>query len=326
MHLSSETMLAVGIDFGGTSVKVGLCDGPEVIEKMPRIPTENYGSRDDLIDAIVAQINDLKERHSDIVGVGAGVPGNIDYPNGRIHELTNVSGWIDVPFRDILAEKTGLVAALDNDANCMAYAEWRVGAGVGTKDMLAITMGTGVGGGLVLDGKFYRGSASVAAEVGQMSLDYSGRVGVYGNKGCTEKYIGNAQVEELAMNLYKQRLFKDGESLPDPGACEPVRLAEAAREGDPVAIEVWEKVAMFLATTLCNVCWLVNPERIVIGGGLAGASELLFSPLRAHMKDQLSNTHYRSMKIVPAKFGNDAGMIGAAMEAADAWKEANSKS
>lgn len=314
-------MRAIGIDFGGTSVKVGLCDGEEVVEKMPRIPTDDYGSRGDLIDAIVAQIETLKEKYPDLVGVGAGVPGNVDYPSGRIHELTNVAGWVDVPFRNILEEKTGLVAALDNDANCMAYAEWRVGAGQGSDHMLAITMGTGVGGGLVIDGKFCRGAASVAAEVGQMSLDYSGRVGVYGNKGCTEKYIGNAQVEELAMNLYKQRHFKDGGPMPESSMCEPKALAAAAGEGDQVAIEVWGKVAEFLATTLCNVCWLVNPDRIVIGGGLAGAGELLFSPLRAHMKDQLSNTHYQSMKIVSAKFGNDAGMIGAAMEAADRWEE-----
>ncbi|QQL45416.1 ROK family protein [Sulfuriroseicoccus oceanibius] len=318
-------MLAIGVDFGGTSVKVGLCDGAEVLEKMPRIPTKDFGCRDDLVAAIVGQIKDLQARHEGVVGVGAGVPGNVDYKRGRIHQLTNVEGWVDVPLRELLEKKTGLVAAVDNDANCMAYAEWRVGAGRGANDMVAITMGTGIGGGLVLDGKFFRGAACVAGEVGQMSLDYRGRVGVYGNKGCTEKYIGNQQLKEFAYSRYQTKARRDGKPGPSEADCEPRRVAEAANAGDPVAIEIWEEVAEMLATTLCNVCWLVNPSRIVIGGGVAGAGELLFSPLRAHMKEQLSDTHYRSMRIVPAKFGNDAGMIGAAMQAADRWEEKQAK-
>ena len=305
-------MKAIGVDFGGTTVKIALCQDDQVLGKPEVIPTHEHETADELIEAIASHAEQLRAEHPDITALGVGVPGFVDFEKGFTHKLTNVRGWDNVPLRDLLSARLGLTIAVDNDANCMAYAEWRAGAGKGSTNMLAITLGTGVGGGLILNGRMHRGASSGAGEVGQMSIHWEGRTGVYQNRGCLEQYIGHRQIAQHAHELYKaagiERARED---------CDPARLSAAARDHDKIALAVWDDVARMLACELCNVCWLVSPDTIVIGGGIAGAGDVLFNPLRKHMEGQLHPIFWNSLRLVPAKFGNEAGIIGAARLALD---------
>lgn len=297
---------ALGIDFGGTSVKFGVVQGHEVIANAPAIATDDFTEAAPLIDAIVYVIEDLLSHHPDIQAIGVGVPGFVDFPTGTIHNLTNVQGWKNIPLRDILHERTNLPVAVENDANCMAYAEWKVGAGVGKDHLVCITLGTGVGGGIITHGHLLRGARSVAGELGQTSIDYQGRRGAYGNLGSLEDYIGNNEIAAEARDIYAQHDIE--KSI---GDCTPAALSQSAANGDELAVTIWKGIAEKLACTVVNACWILNPAAIIIGGGVAKAGDLLFDPLQESIKNQLSPAFYDQLEIIPARFGNSAGIIGA---------------
>lgn len=305
-------MKAIGIDFGGTTVKMGLYEGDRLIERIEPLQTGEHDGPEALIDAMAERVTTFHGGHPEVGAVGVGVPGFVTFHDGHVHKLTNVSGWVDVALRDLLAERTGLPVTVENDANCMAYAEWRLGAGRGSSVMLAITLGTGVGGGLVLGGKLHRGASSGAGELGQVSIDWQGRMGAYDNPGCLEKYVGHREITGLA----RQRYLEAGvdKSAED---CGPRGLEAAARAGDAVALDIWDTCARMLAAGLGGCCWLLSPDRLVIGGGVANAGDVLFGPLRRHLEGQLHPLFWEALEVVPARFGNEAGMLGAAILAAD---------
>ena len=298
---------SLGIDFGGTSVKFGVVRGHEVIAQAPAIATEDFQEAAPLIDAIVYVIEDLRAHHPEISAIGVGVPGFVDFETGTIHNLTNVKGWTNIALRDILEQRTGLPVAVENDANCMAYAEWKVGAGRGMDHLVCITLGTGVGGGIITHGHMLRGAHSVAGELGQTSIDYRGREGAYGNLGSLEDYIGNNEIAADARQTYSSHNIE--KSITE---CTPAALSQAAAGGDEIAVEIWRGIAQKLACTVINACWLLNPAAIIIGGGVAKAGELLFGPLKESIEKQLSPAFLDGLKILPAQFSNDAGIIGAA--------------
>lgn len=299
--------LAIGIDFGGTSVKIGVVDGASIIDHAPPIATQDYGDAHTLIDDIAKNIGTLREKHDKISGVGAGLPGFVDCRSGTVYNLTNVPGWRMLPFRDELQKRIDLPAHIDNDANAMAWAEWQHGAGIGYQHIVALTLGTGVGGGLIIDGKLARGANYVGGEIGQMSIDYEGRIGAYRNRGALEDYIGNREIAADAQRIY-QEAGKD-QTLDQ---CSPKELALAAESGDEIAIAIWDNIGAKLASGLLDCCFLLNPEVIIIGGGVAQAGEHLFKPVKKHLFHQLGAPFKESLEILPAKFGNEAGMIGAA--------------
>ena len=309
---SDPATKTLGIDFGGTSVKFGVCQNGEIIGRADPIPTARFAGPEALIAEIVTKVEELREQFPEISALGAGVPGLVDFDAGYIHEVTNVKGWVHVPLRSILEDRTGLKTVVDNDANAMTYAEWKFGAARGMETVVALTLGTGIGGGLIIDGKLHRGSSFTAGEIGQMSVNYSGRHGNYGNAGAIEKYVGNRDIASHAVECYEKAGIKRTAE-----ECEPRAIAEAAEAGDPVARQVWADVAAWLGTALANVAWLLNPSAIVIGGGVAKAGELLFKPLESRLKDMLSSVVWQNLEVIPAHFGNDAGIIGSATLAAD---------
>ncbi len=195
---------AIGIDFGGTSVKPGVVADGKIIARIAPIKTRDHSGHDSLLEAIRQAIEELRKQHPEVAAVGAGLPGMVDSINGRVWQLSNVPGWEDVPLTALLEEWTGLPAAIDNDANAMAYAEWLYGAGHEGVNVVCMTLGTGVGGGLILDRKLYRGSRLGAGEIGQMTIDPNGVPGQYGNFGALEKYVGNNQIAERAQILYRE--------------------------------------------------------------------------------------------------------------------------
>ena len=302
-----DTRTAAGIDFGGTSVKIGVVQGTKVVDSAPPIATQDYTDAPSLIEDIARSIEMLRSRYPDLAAVGVGVPGFVDLPTGTIHNLTNVAGWKMVPIRDELNQRLGLPVHAENDANAMAYAEWKLGAGIGFNHLVALTLGTGVGGGLVIDGKLARGAQYVGGELGQTSIHYAGRVGAYGNRGALEDYIGNREIAAEAHRRYQE----SGQSR-QMDQCSPKHLAEAAGKGDSVAQEIWDEVAQMLSCSLVNCCFLLNPEAIIIGGGVAKAGPVLFDPLKKHLWSQLGDPFKDQLQVIPAKFSNEAGILGAA--------------
>lgn len=308
----ADDQLAIGIDMGGTSVKMGVCRGAELLFHANPIPTQRFRSAEGLVAAISNAILGLREQAPRVAAVGVGVPGFGDVNRGMVYALTNVPGWQNVPLGDMLGQATGLPCYLENDANCMAFAEFRYGAGVGSTHMIGITLGTGVGGGLVLDGQLYRGSLCGAGEIGQMSIDYRGKPGTYGNTGALEEYLGNREVEIIAAELYQA-----AGRVVTAEDCSPAALSAAAKSGDVVAVQVWDEFADQLACGLANCVWLLNPDTIVIGGGLSNAGSTLLVPLKEKIQQKLHHAFLRNLKIVRAKFGNEAGIIGSAALALD---------
>jgi glucokinase len=302
-----DSPLTIGIDFGGTTVKIAVVFQSHIIDQAPPIATQEYAGHEELIDAMVQVVEDLRTHHPNVAAIGVGMPGFVNFEKGLVYNLTNVRDWEAVPLKTILQDKTGLPVVVDNDANCMAFAEWKCGTGRGFQHVVFITLGTGVGGAIIANGQMVRGARHGAGEVGQTSIDYQGRAGHYGNLGALEKYIGNSEITALAHEAYAAA--GNPKSLED---CTPAALAAAAHHGDPVALAQWESIGRMLAASVMNCCWLLNPEAIVIGGGVARAGELLFKPFKEHLFAQLSAPFKDHLMLLPAAFGHEAGTIGAA--------------
>ena len=302
-----STPTAIGFDMGAMSTKTGVVKNGKIVTRGDVIPTRQDGNTAALIDAFIQEILRLKEIHPDADAVGFGVPGIINPVEGVVVNLTNVKGWHDIALRSIVMERTGLVGNLENDAKAMAYAEWKHGAGQSVPNVICVTLGTAVGGALILNKRLYRGATWVAGEIGQMSIDYSGVDFVYGNKGALEAYVGHRHISARAQEIYKEA----GRTLSDEEA-HLENLTRAANEGDELADKLWADIGLKIGVGLTNVIWLVNPDRIVIGGGVANAGERLFGYIRQTIRSRCEKTFWEHLEVVPATLGNDAGIIGAA--------------
>jgi glucokinase len=278
-----------------------------ILEKGSVIETRQDGNTEALVSAMIKEIEALKGRYPEVQAVGFGVPGIIDPIKGMVIHLTNVKGWSQIPLRSIIQSATGLVTNLENDAKAMAYAEWKHGAGAQVPNVVCVTLGTAVGGALILNGKLYRGTNYVAGEIGQMSIDYQGVDFVYGNRGALEAYVGHYKIAERAREIYAAA----GERMADAES-DPRNLSKAADDGDPIADQVWKDIGLKIGVGLTNVIWLVNPGRIVLGGGVSQAGERLFRYIRETIRNRCEKTFWENLEIVPAALGNDAGIIGAA--------------
>ena len=303
---------AIAVDFGGTSIKIGITRGAEILAKAEPLPTAAYASPEAIMEAMCASIRRLLEQHPGAQAVGLGMPGWVDFHKGVLYQLTNVPVWNhEVPVREVMQEQLGLPVVLDNDANAMAYAEWKLGAGRGLESLVCLTLGTGIGGGIVLHDRMLRGRNVSAAELGQTSIHYGGRVGPFGNRGAVEEYIGNNEMAADAAALYTAA------GTPRSAAeCTPKLLEAAARAGDPIARRVYEEFAEKLACLIMNMMYALVPEAFIIGGGVAKAGDLLFTPLEARLREQLVPVHAAALRLLPAHFGADAGLIGAGLMAA----------
>ncbi|MBV8816301.1 MAG: ROK family protein [Verrucomicrobia bacterium] len=302
-----SALTAIGFDFGATTIKTGVVRDGVILEKGNVIETRQDGDTGALIGEMIKEIQSLKSRYPEVVAVGFGVPGIIDPVKGMVIRLTNVTGWSDIPLRATIQSATGLTTNLENDAKAMAYAEWKHGAGAQVPNVVCVTLGTAVGGALILNGKLYRGANFVAGEIGQMSIDYQGVDFVYGNKGALEAYVGHFKIAERAKEIYAAA----GKTINDEEA-DPKNLSAAADRGDALAEAVWKDIGLKLGVGLINVIWLVNPHRIVLGGGVSQAGERLFGHIRETIRTRCAKTFWERLEIVSAALGNDAGIIGAA--------------
>ncbi len=319
---------AIGIDLGGTYTKLALVDKNGKVRCRTKLATTDYESKEALLTAIVSEtrviLKEARLSFRDLLGVGIGVPGLVDFERGLVYYLTNVPGWKNVPLKKILEKRLsakggsafgGKVPVLvDNDVNLMALGESRFGAGQGAKDLVCITLGTGVGGGIIIDGRLYRGASSAAGEVGHMPLKEGGLKCNCGSFGCLERYVGNRYiVDEIKSKIKSGRPTKIRELVKgDLSLITPEIISRAAKKNDALAIDCWRTVGRRIGITLSGVINLLNPEKIIIGGGLANAGEPLFKAIRDTVSERALPVSRSAVKIVKAKLGNDAGMIGAA--------------
>lgn len=304
---------AIGIDFGGTSIKSGLVLDGTILSRGRIIDTKKCRGPEEIVSGLVDVVNELRPPDAGVAALGIGLPGVVDSVNGVVHELTNVPGWTDVELRQLLQERTGIATTIENDANAMAYGEFRFGAAKEGRHVICITLGTGVGGALILDGKLHRGAQLGAGEIGHMSIDFRGVPGPYGNDGALERYVGNQQITDRAKRLYRAAGVPCAED-----ECTPLHLARAAESGDHIALGLWEAIGTEIGAALASVIYILNPDTIVIGGGVAKAGELVFEPIRRTVRARTLDVFHEHLRIVPAALGNDAGIIGNAALALDA--------
>jgi glucokinase len=308
----------IGIDLGGTNIKGGLCDERGHVRMRHTVTTQADRGVDHVLRRMVQLVDELLRRagiaRQDCVGVGVGAPGPMSHARGIIYSAPNLPGFVDVPLRDRFAQLTGLPVVLENDANAAAYGEFAVGAGRDVRTLVLLTLGTGIGGGIVLDGKLWRGAFDNAGEVGHMVLVPGGRPCPCGQQGCFERYASaNAVAERLT------EAVKAGE----PSMLQPKVLAGDpfdARDvlavidgGDALAARIWDETCSYLALGLVNLRHLINPQLIVLAGGLINAGPRLLNPVQQHF-DRLSWTIAPDApRIAFAMLGTDAGTIGAAL-------------
>ncbi len=318
----SDGRYIVGVDLGGTSINVGVVpyDGGSVLG-MRSMPTDSdHGAKfvvDRMVEMIRSCMRDATKEASiaddGIIGIGLGSPGPLDRKTGTVIETPNL-GWRNFPLRDLIANSIGLPAELDNDANCATIGEWWMGAGKGTRSLIGVTLGTGIGGGIVLDGKVYHGAADAAGEIGHMTIDSTGRKCKCGNYGCLEAYASGPAIAARAIEGLETGEPSILPSLVDGDLSRVTAetVYEAIIAGDLYAKEVMRETARFLGAGLANLINLFNPEMVVISGGVTKAGEHLFEPLRAQIRRRAFRHAEETCEIVSSSLGGMAGVIGAA--------------
>ena len=304
-----STPTAIGFDMGATSTKTGVVQNGKILTRGNVIETRQDGDTGALIDAFIQEIRAFeRNRHPEVEAVGFGVPGIINPVQGVVVNLTNVKGWSDIPLRSIIMERTGLVGNLENDAKAMAYAEWKHGAGQSVPNVVCVTLGTAVGGALILNGRLYRGATWVAGEIGQTSIDYQGVDFVYGTIKGLWRLMSDTAKSRRGPRRFMRR----------PGKVYPtkMRIWIGCQKRPTTEMNLPTKsgqdIGLKIGVGLTNVIWLVNPDRIVIGGGVAKAGERLFGYIRQTIRTRCEKTFWEKLEVVPATLGNDAGIIGAA--------------
>jgi glucokinase len=295
----------IGVDVGGTKILAGLVtrEGTVVAHREYPTPLE---TEEALLDGLEAAVREFLDES--VVSVGFGIPSQIDQRHGIALGSVNIP-LRGVPFRQQMVERLRLPVGMDNDANAAAIAEWAAGAGRGTTDMVMLTLGTGVGGGLILGGKPYRGWFGAGAEIGHMVIVHGGAPCRCGGHGHLESYASGKAADELAAEAFGP-------------AADAHRLVRLAREGDELAIEILKGVGEHLGSGIASLVNIFNPELIVIGGGFAAAGEFLFEPAKAFADREVLVSVRDSYRIVRAQLGTSAGMIGAGMVAFEALEPA----
>ena len=314
----------VGVDLGGTNIVVGVlpidaADG-EVLA-LKSVPTEAHRGAKFVVDRIVGMIHEARNEvlsqqggtEADFAGIGIGSPGPLDRDTGTVINTPNL-GWRNFPLRDLIANGAGMPATLDNDANCATYGEWWLGAGREVDNLIGLTLGTGIGGGIVLNGEVFHGVSDAAGEFGHMTIEVNGRKCKCGNYGCLEAYASGPAMALRAV----EGIESGAESLLPAlvnGRLEDITAAtvyEAIVLGDPYANEVMRETAKFLGAGIGSLINLLNPGMVVIAGGVTRAGDHLFVPLRAEVRRRAFKSAEERCQIVSGQLPGTAGVIGAA--------------
>ena len=304
----------VGVDLGGTNIKVGICDEQGNLLHTYEGPTGVEDGAQAVLDRIAEYVkkvvSDSAYEWEQVAGVGAGVAGFIDIASGTVMFAPNLK-WKEVPVKKELEARLGLPVALDNDANVAALGEAWSGAGAGIKNMVAFTLGTGVGGGIIIDGRIYQGFRGMAGELGHIKVvpDLEAIQCGCGQLGCVETVSSATGIIRMAKDAVA-RGESTALSLNDNITAKDV--FDAARDGDEVAIRIVKRAAYYLGKAMAAVAVVLNPQRFIIGGGVSRAGDILFNEIRKVYEQNVPSAFSEQVDIVPAKLGNDAGVVGAA--------------
>ena len=303
---------AIGADLGGTKVAVGVVD--EAQDVLHRSTERSIGRQlDELLDVLEAELREGLDACPQVEAIGLGIPCTIDHERGRAITSVNLP-IVDVPVRDLIAERLGLPTFVDNDANLAALAEHRFGAGRDAHNLVLLTIGTGIGGGLVLDDRLYRGSTGAAAELGHVVIDENGPrcQGNCPNHGCVEALAsGTALARAGAIAAHHHPESALGRAHAETGEITGRTVTDAALSGDGIATEVMAGIGRHLGVALTSFANIFEPDVIVIGGGVAAAGELLLEPARRELQAR-ALAPMNATPVVLAELGAEAGMIGAA--------------
>jgi len=282
----------VGVDLGGSAIKLGrfLRDGT-CLESIT-VPTPQPANPKPVVRAIASGIKQLNLNHT-CGAIGLGVPGPTDNDRRIAKKSINLPGWDDVPVADWLEADTGLTTVLENDANCAAIGEAWLGAGQNFQDFILLTLGTGVGGGIFLNGKLFTGRYGAAGELGLITLNPDGYPCRSGNQGSLEQYASIASI--------RRRTGK-----------EPEEMGQLAQAGDPTALKFWQDYGKLLGAGLASLIYVLTPEAVIIGGGISASSKFFLPSTLTEIETRVVSPSRSGLQLLTAKLGNQAGMLGAA--------------
>ncbi|NIA14928.1 MAG: ROK family glucokinase [Nitrospiraceae bacterium] len=312
------TEVIIGVDMGGTNVKTAVVTKDKRILSKDSRPTRAENGPQAVmdvmkqgVDAVLAETGIDK---SNVLAAGIGAPGPLDWKRGLIYELPNLPGWVNVPIADEMAKRLGVPCFVDNDANVACYGEYWLGAGQGTDSICTLTLGTGVGGGVVVFGQLLRGIDGTAAEIGHLKVMRGGRVCGCGATGCLESYAsvtGMVRTAVEGIEAGRETILKEmcGNDLSAIGG---KMISNAIVQGDDFAKWVMEETGTWLGIGISSLINLLNPERVVLCGGMIAAGDILFDPIRRTARELSFDVPAARAEIVPAGLGADSGVIGAA--------------
>lgn len=290
----------LAFDVGGTNIKFGIVQD-ETLKEVVTIPTEVELGRDVVLDRI---LNIIRTKPSEIKRVGIAIAGLVEHSKGVVFSPPNLPGWANVKLKEIIMQETGVDTYVLNDANAYALGEWKYGAGHGKENVIAITLGTGVGGGIIANGRLLIGSTHFAGEIGHMVINPLGPPCNCGQRGCWEAYLGSDYFVKRIKSYYNHDNLQLEEYTPN-------FLYKLAKEGDYKAISLWEEYGEFLGLGLVNLIHIFDPDIIVIGGGISNAFELFIESCLDVLSERVMEFQKRKVQIVKAKLHDAASLLGA---------------
>lgn len=308
--------LTIGIDVGGTNTKFGIVNNKgEILKELVR-PSFSQDGPDVVIKNLVDGIKELIDKKSldQFRGVGIGIPGKANKERDAVSSLPNFKGWEYVELKKIMKKKLNIDIRIDNDANCAALGELYFGIGKRIKSFIMVTLGTGVGAGIILDGKIIRGESGGAGELGHITIDYSGPVCGCGKNGCVEAYVGNNYIKQRTIHLLNE--FPDSIILDlvdrDLDLISPKIVSDAADKGDVLANKIIKDTGFYLGIAIASAINLLDIKTVVIGGGVSAAGDKLLIPIENSIKQHGIKSIVNDVKVYAAELKNSAGVLGAA--------------
>ncbi|MDX3093631.1 ROK family glucokinase [Streptomyces sp. ME01-24h] len=305
--------LTIGVDIGGTKIAAGVVDEEGAILEIVKVPTPQ--TSEGVVDAIATAVHDVSAHHT-VEAVGIGAAGYVDDKRATVLFAPNIR-WRHEPLKDKVEQRVGLPVVVENDANAAAWGEYRFGAGQGHDDVICITLGTGLGGGIIIGNKLRRGRFGAAGEFGHIRMVPDGLLCGCGSQGCWEQYASGRALVRYA----KQRAVAQPEnatlllSLGDgtPEGIQGQHISRAAREGDKVAVDSFRELARWAGAGLADLASLFDPSAFIVGGGVSDEGELVLEPIRKSFRRWLVGGQYRPhAQVLAAQLGGKAGLVGAA--------------
>ncbi len=309
----------IGVDLGGTNLRAAVINTDtgafEYLTSMPTLAREGHAVVMQRMALLIEQVlDDGGLKKPDLDGVGIGVPGVLDLEHGLTVMLPNLPGtWPNVPLRDTIADRVQLPTFLINDARAMTLGEYIFGAGRGVETIACLGIGTGIGGGLVINGRLHLNLGGTSAELGHTVIDMNGPLCGCGTRGCLEAYASGPAITALGLKAVVQgATTRIGEMVDyDLNRITPQVIFEAARAGDSIAKGIYEQAGFYIGVAVSNIIIAVGPQKVVIGGGVSQAGDLLLDPIRKTVAERVNVTSIEKVQIVRAELGPNAGLIGA---------------